>query len=402
MSKRDTHSIEALVLDTISFILFSKSLIMHKASNFYTVPSVITEIKDEKSRQELSLWRDIITVRTPQSSSIQEIIMFSKKTGDYDVLSPTDIHILALTYELECEMNGGAQHLRKEPGKPEVNKSSLKKRNFAPKNKKKEVSDVSLPQKFQENLQENLQNNVTDEICQVIKNAENMTLKDIDDKDIDNEDIDNEDADDEDNSEWITPSNIYYYKSLNERTNMIPEKTETQIKVACVTNDFAIQNVLLQMDLNLVSPETGLRIKTVKSWVLRCYGCYKIIKDMSKKFCPGCGGNTLLRTSCSIDSNGKFQIYLKRHMQWNNRGTIYPIPKPRHGSASGKGYKKLIFNEDQKEYQKAIKYQERKKEIDLLDPDYIPDILTGKRNTSRYNVVIGMGKRNPNERVRLR
>ncbi|KAG4301251.1 hypothetical protein PCK1_002561 [Pneumocystis canis] len=84
------------------------------------------------------------------------------------------------------------------------------------------------------------------------------------------------------------------------------------------------------------------------------------------------------------------------------RRRFYPIPKPRCGSASGKGYRKLIFNEDQKEYQKAIKYQERKKEIDLLDPDYIPDILTGKRNVPRYNVVIGMGKRNPNEKVRLR
>ena len=29
---------------------------------------------------------------------------FSKKTGDYGVLSPTDLKVLALTYELECQL----------------------------------------------------------------------------------------------------------------------------------------------------------------------------------------------------------------------------------------------------------------------------------------------------------
>jgi len=41
---------------------------------------------------------------------------FAKKTGDYGVLSVTDIHLLALTYELECELNHGDWRLFKEPG----------------------------------------------------------------------------------------------------------------------------------------------------------------------------------------------------------------------------------------------------------------------------------------------
>lgn len=243
----------------------------------------------------------------------------------------------------------------------------------------KDLSDVST---LKDSLEEKHQDiNLTNNVHQLANDLENINLKDIDD-----------------DSGWITPSNIHYHNLLSEKSNMIPVKTTKYIKVACVTNDFAIQNILLQMNLNLVSPETGLKIKTVKSWVLRCYACFKIVKDMSKKFCTECGGNTLLRTSCSMDSNGKFVIYLKRRMQWNNRGTIYPIPKPRHGSASGKGYKPIILREDQKEYQRALKYQKRKKEINLLDPDKLPDILTGKRNTYCYNVVIGMGKRNPNEK----
>jgi PIN domain of ribonuclease len=44
------------------------------------------------------------------------VIQFAKKTGDYGVLSVTDVHLLALTYELECELNHGDWRLLKEPG----------------------------------------------------------------------------------------------------------------------------------------------------------------------------------------------------------------------------------------------------------------------------------------------
>ncbi|KAG5518715.1 hypothetical protein PMAC_002684 [Pneumocystis sp. 'macacae'] len=385
LDRKNNCSIGALVLDTASFISFPKSSIMNKATSFYTVPNVMTEIKDEKSLQELSLWKDKINIRVPQSSFIKEIISFSKKTGDYEVLSITDIHIIALTYELECEMNGSSLGMRKELSKqPKMNRPESPKHDNIDEDGENKILDTFTDQIFFQEKPKN--NDLNDKINEVIKNTEDLTFQEID----------------EDSDGWITPSNIHCYKSLVDKANMISMKKETQMKVACVTNDFAMQNVLLQMDLNLVSQETGLRIKTVKSWVLRCYGCFKIVKDISKKFCPGCGGNTLLRTSCSIDSNGKFRIYLKRHMQWNNRGTIYPIPKPHHGSASGKGYKQLIFREDQKEYQKAIKYQKRKKERNLFDPDSIPDILTGKRDTSHYDITIGMGKKNPNEKKRLR
>lgn len=42
---------------------------------------------------------------------------FSKKTGDYASLSLADIKIVALTYELEVEVQGNAEHLNKEPRK---------------------------------------------------------------------------------------------------------------------------------------------------------------------------------------------------------------------------------------------------------------------------------------------
>lgn len=44
--------------------------------------------------------------------------------------------------------------------------------------------------------------------------------------------------------------------------------------IATLTADYAVQNVLLQMGLGLVGAG-GMRIKSVRSWVLRCHGCYK-------------------------------------------------------------------------------------------------------------------------------
>ena len=40
---------------------------------------------------------------------------FSKKTGDYASLSLADIKVLALTYELEVEVQGSSSHLNTEP-----------------------------------------------------------------------------------------------------------------------------------------------------------------------------------------------------------------------------------------------------------------------------------------------
>ena len=47
--------------------------------------------------------------------------------------------------------------------------------------------------------------------------------------------------------------------------------------VACVTADFAVQNVLLQMGLRLVAP-TGARVRELRRWALRCSACFRVTK----------------------------------------------------------------------------------------------------------------------------
>ena len=200
---------------------------------------------------------------------------------------------------------------------------------------------------------------------------------------------------------WITPSNIrkHHAKYVDSSTEPISESTTMQ--VATITTDFAMQNILLQMNLHLLSPALQ-RVRNIKNYILRCHACFSTTKDMARQFCPSCGKPTLTRASCSTSQNGKFSIHLKKNMQWNHRGDRFSIPKPVPGAAngkvgSGKGGGKgvwgqeLILAEDQKEYLRAKAGQGRKKDLDLMDENYLPGILTGERRRSGGRPKVGGG-----------
>ena len=99
---------------------------------------------------------------------------------------------------------------------------------------------------------------------------------------------------------WITPSNIKKHKirdfttsnsvvstspsvesKLNRRRSDATEKAGPVMKSACMTGDYAMQNVALQLGLNLVSMEGG-GVRQVKTWVLRCHGCFTYLYLSSK------------------------------------------------------------------------------------------------------------------------
>lgn len=93
-----------------------------------------------------------------------------------------------------------------------------------------------------------------------------------------------DDPSDEDDGEgeWITPSNVALHKSRalqlipGEDAKAAKGKRRQQIPAGCMTADFAMQNVLLQMSLSLVGVE-GKKIERVKTWVLRCHACFKCV-----------------------------------------------------------------------------------------------------------------------------
>ncbi|RPD66967.1 hypothetical protein L226DRAFT_529363 [Lentinus tigrinus ALCF2SS1-7] len=256
-----------------------------------------------------------------------------------------------------------------------------------------------------------------------------------------------DDPSDEDDGEgeWITPSNVALHKSR--ALDLLPsegvgrkgkKQRQEPIVVGCMTADFAMQNVLLQMGLGLVGVE-GKRIERVKSWVLRCHACFKICKDSSRKFCPSCGNPTLLRASVTISSPNAgpntpaMQVHLKKNFQFKTRGTIYSIPAPKPGSAKTGPGEGLILREDQAGWQRAKKRADGKREREekrmlnaasrsaemgqggaimgsWMDPDWVPEIVSagagGKGRSTRARgfdgdmPIIGFGRKNPNERKR--
>ena len=171
-----------------------------------------------------------------------------------------------------------------------------------------------------------------------------------------------------------------------------------------MTTDFAMQNVLLQINLNLLSPATCKRIAHLKQTILRCHGCFLTTKEMNKQFCPRCGQPTLTRVSCTTNDRGEVKLHLKANMQWNNRGNVFSIPKPvsgtanqkwqgpRHGGGQDGWGSNLVLAEDQKEYVRAMASGKRAKDKDLMDEDYLPNILTGDRNRGGGRVKVGAGR----------
>ena len=267
---------------------------------------------------------------------------------------------------------------------------------------------------------------------------------------------------DDGEGEWITPSNVAIHKSRaldllpgNELGGKHTRKRDQPIGSGCMTADFAMQNVLLQMGLNLVGLE-GKRIEKVKNWVLRCHACFKyakifkllfgvllmpyicfrMCKDSSKIFCPSCGNPTLLRASVTVASPTAsanapaMQVHLKPNFQYNIRGTKYSIPAPKAGSAKTGPGTGLILREDQAEYMRAKKMADGKREREeqrltkgilkqasstgestgissWMDPEWVPEIVSigsgGRGRTIRNSgdmPQIGHGRKNPNEKRR--
>jgi len=155
--------------------------------------------------------------------------------------------------------------------------------------------------------------------------------------------------------------------------------------VGCITTDFAIQNVLLQMGMHLVSID-GLAIKKLKQWILKCFSCNKSTRNMEKVFCEACGNNTLWKIPVSIDESGTITHFHNVRRKVNLRGTIFPLPLPKGGRDS----KDLVLTEE--EYLRQVQKQHRSKGSVVDDTEYSFGGMIG----GKHSVEVGYGKKNPN------
>jgi RNA-binding protein NOB1 len=438
--------VHALVLDATPLITQHVSTLQTYAKQFYTTPTVFNEIKDENAKKNLALWGDNLQVRHPKAEFVKKVTDFSKLTGDYAVLSANDIHIIALTYELECELNNGDWRLRSFPGEKKefkkrvesvkeetpvevaadgsaeaetassstvtealleptevatseaTQKKKKPRRRGGKKNREKRLAREAALKSEEECEAEETEGSTEDapevpqeEIEAAMKKLEGSSDQDNDATEVTGDITEDYDEDDDD-GEWISSENLIDVMIRDGGEKIDQEKLGAKIKVALATGDFAVQNVSMQIGLNLMNTTSGLQIKRVRNYMLRCHACFAMIpmpkNGRPKHFCSRCGGQTLMRCAVSVDSkSGEVTPHLKANFEWHKRGDRYSLASPlskntqkrmgkkgfvHNKSNKQKEYEEPILREDQKEYQKALKDDDwlRRKNEKILN-DYI-------------------------------
>ncbi|KAL3684673.1 hypothetical protein R1sor_002695 [Riccia sorocarpa] len=169
--------------------------------------------------------------------------------------------------------------------------------------------------------------------------------------------------------------------------------------VACMTGDFAMQNVILQMGLRLLSP-SGQHVKELNKWVLKCQACFKVTTETDRLFCPKCGnGGTLYKVSITVGPNGC--VLSGRTRRPMLRGTRYSLPMPKGGREGA------VLNPILREDQLPAKPRKVKKpgEFEAFSSSDVvfanPHERKGTKGAAvKAAAAIFSGRRNPNERRR--
>ncbi|OWF37986.1 RNA-binding protein NOB1-like [Mizuhopecten yessoensis] len=445
----DTGKVQNVIADAGAFI--RNAPLQSIGEKIYSLPEVVNEIRDKATRQRLQVLPYQLHFRQPSSESIRFVTEFAKKTGDYRSLSAVDIKVMALTYQLEKEVVGSS-HIKITPDRKiewNATRKMLEKPTdiagfyISSKANKSRTSsectsdiietrgdeahdtqEVMTSLENQKNVNSNCENiepvekdskTNTDSSCLQDSNTENEDCEndsssrllaegdtlsaDIleEESEEEEEEEDEDDDDDDDDDGWITPSNI---KSVKERMGDVNTE-KADVSVGCLTTDFAIQNVLIQMGLNVISVD-GMLIKKAKSYVLRCYACLKITSNVLKEFCPTCGNNTLQKVTMTVEDDGSIRYFLSRRRPVSTRGTKFSLPLPK----GGKHAVNPILAEDTPVAQQRSTRKSKQK-IDALNPDFVTGSSPFNVNdiTSRASQLgIKQGrssntfnKRNPNE-----
>ncbi|GAA6222907.1 RNA-binding protein NOB1 [Lates japonicus] len=223
---------------------------------------------------------------------------------------------------------------------------------------------------------------------------------DDEDKENEPEEEDDDDGDDDDDDDdgggWITPSNIKQVKM-----DSADWTTPADVTVGCLTTDFAMQNVLVQIGLHVLSVN-GMVIKQARNYILRCHACFKTTSNMNKVFCPHCGNKTLKKLAVTLNEDGSMQMHFSRNPKvLNPRGMRHSLPQPQGGKHANNP--QLV--EDQRFPQQRLSRKARQK-TNVFDPDYVAgaspfcenDIYSRAANLQIRDGQCGGGRRraNPN------
>ncbi|KAF7463176.1 hypothetical protein GHT09_010299 [Marmota monax] len=392
--------VEHVVADAGAFL--RDAALQDIGKNIYTIREVVSEIRDKATRRRLAVLPYELRFKQPFPEYVRLVTEFSKKTGDYPSLSATDIQVLALTYQLEAEFVG-VSHLKQEPEKVKVSSSIQHPETPL------HISGFHLPSKPKP-PQEKTDRHPADEPENLefssflfwknpLPNIEHELQELLIDREEEDEEEGVEERKDEDSDDgggWITPSNIKQIHQELEQCD-VPK----DVRVGCVTTDFAMQNVLLQMGLHVLAVN-GMLIREARSYILRCHGCFKTTSDMSREFCAHCGNKTLKKVSVTVSDDGTLHMHFSRNPKvLNPRGLRYSLPMPKGGKYAINPH----LTEDQRFPQLRLSRKARQK-TNVFAPDYIAgvspfaenDISSRSATLQLRDSTLGAGRRrlNPN------
>ncbi|EFN83755.1 RNA-binding protein NOB1 [Harpegnathos saltator] len=451
------NKIQYLIVDTSAFI--KNASLQDIGINIFTEQAVINEITNKRQLRRLVVLPYDLEVQEAFTENIKFVTEFAKKTGDYTSLSATDIKIIALTYQLEKEKIG-TDHLKNIPTtrivkstaeRDKENEDNLKPPVgfYMPKKKEKTELNADKTETSSQNIEEtNIKENIN---IQVIEDsAANNIINDTKNQDqslyicdVYNASLNKSDYETSEPEEWETKNLSEKFakltcdptdfkvegedenkdlvndilvpvgttKSKDRQGNLADIKKqmdsaileEKAATVACLTMDFAMQNVLMQIGLNVATLD-GRMIKQMQTFIFRCYACFKTTSIMTKVFCPHCGNKTLKKVGVTLDENGKQQLHINFRKPLSAKGKKFSLPMPKGGKHSNNP----ILCEDQPMPNQCPTRLARTKN-NPLDNDFINIIGYSPfitRDVNSKSAILGIRsggsfkywmKRNPNE-----
>lgn len=183
--------------------------------------------------------------------------------------------MLALTLTLELEAHGSSR-LRLAPGKESDYEREQSHAAFLARDAKRRAKEAATG---------------TPTVATVVQQLDELSTADEPVEEQEAADTAAAAEDELDDGEWITPDNVDLHKSrdlgffpaLDPTATPEPDPTDApadETLVGCMTGDFAMQNVLLQMGMEVVGVG-GKRVSQVRTWVLRCHACFKCVRRVT-------------------------------------------------------------------------------------------------------------------------
>ncbi|KAG9403674.1 Nin1 binding protein [Aphanomyces cochlioides] len=424
------------------------------AENLWTTSDVLAEIKDSKARRFVARLPVELKTRDPSEKDMEAVVAFSRLTGDFSFLSLTDLRIMALTYMFERETNG-VEHIRTAPKVSETKVTGPKAPPAKVRCRYLQTpggcrNGASCP--FSHNLNDNAVSQSLPKIdapCRYFNSETGCSLGDecrfqhvkvqeTTDKDVegktDEEGEAEEDkavenstesavipppapissairsadvksrilsagfnaasnagAEDDDGKNWVNAANQAEYSHSPFGSNKEVQAIDSTIQVGCITTDYSMQNVLLQMGLHLISTD-GMVINRVKQWILKCAACFKTTTELTRQFCPVCGNHTLERISCSLDKDTEqLTLYTRANRPMKLRGSKFSLPMPTGGRNGD-----LLLREDQLMH--GIWAQRQKSSAKVLKSAFGEHVAhdLGVKAEKQTSITVGYGRMNPN------